>query len=118
MYGLPENTDLSFFKGLPLLQVCFGEHDLILRFDNDVGVTITSSIGVLRGSDGCECTSEFRKAAPSLLSLLNHVVTDVTGETSGTLTLFFEGDIRIVVLDDSADYESYVINFRNQVIVV
>jgi hypothetical protein len=45
VYGLPDETDLTFFIGTELQQVCIGRHEVILRFGDDLSITVESDIG-------------------------------------------------------------------------
>lgn len=46
MNGLPPGTDLSFLRGVELLQVCVGAKELILTFHPDMSVTIDGTFQV------------------------------------------------------------------------
>ena len=118
MYGLPPNLDLSFFVGRELYSVHFAMHSLILHFDGDVSVTVTSSVGYM-GSDGnIQQSEDFREAAPAVLALLNQTILYAEGTEAGTLTLKFDGGGMLIIYDDSKHYESYTITNGTQTIVV
>lgn len=118
MYGLPLDINLTFFTGKALSQACFGVHDLILSFDDDIGITITSSISYSYAGESILQTKEFCKAALAITSLLNRVVHHVQGDVTGTLTITFEDGAILQVYDDSTQYESYVIRNGQQLIIV
>jgi hypothetical protein len=118
MYGLEQNVDLGFFIGRTLLQACFGVHDLILNFDEDVCVTVTSSLGISDNNGQLRICDDFRQAASVILAQLNRTVLTVNGEPNGTLTLVFDGGERLAFYDDSDKYESYVIQFGKRIVVV
>lgn len=118
MYKLPNGINLDFFVKKTLLQICVGVHDLIFNFDDDLAVTVTSSIGYV-DSDGKSYQSDnFCEIIATLVKLLNHSVVYAKGEVSGTLTLKFDNGMEIAIYDDSEQYESYVINKGDQIIVV
>ncbi len=118
MYGLPHDVNLDFFEGKVLLQACFGAHDLILNFDGDVSVTVTSSIGWASPDGAIQRHDDFRQVAPQVLGLLNQPVTSATAVDAGTLSLHFADGSRLYVYDDSKEYESYTIKNGDQMIVV
>ena len=118
MYGLPQNVNLAFFAGRTLLQVCIGAHDLILNFDGNVSVTVTSSVGCIGPDGAIQQYVNFRLAAPAVLDLLNHVIVSAEGDQEGTLTLKFQDGGTLSIYDDSKEYESYIIRSNEQVIVV
>ena len=118
MYGLPHDIDLTFFRGKTLLQVCIGAHDLILNFDGDVNVTVTSSIGCVDSSGITQNYSSFREAACAVANFLNQTAVFAEGNKLSTLILKFDGGGMLLIYDDSKDYESYTIKHERREIVV
>jgi hypothetical protein len=120
VYGLPLNIDLSFLAGKVLLQICFGANEVVLNFDGNVTIVVTSSIACRKGIVGhlCQKFQEYKSAAAMLLEFLQQVVTSAQGEEDGTLTLTFDDSSAIVLYDDSEHYESYIIKHGNGTIVV
>lgn len=118
MYGLRKDINLRFFEGRTLLQVCFGLHDLILNFDGDVSVTVTSSVGCVTSGGSIQRCDDFRQVAPTLVALLNQSVRSAEGDEAGTLTIRFDGGGMLSIYDDSEEYESYTIKNGTRLIVV
>jgi hypothetical protein len=118
MYGLPKGEDFAFFIGRTLLQACFGGHDLILNFDEDVRVTVTSSVGCLVSSASIRRFTDFRQAAPFVLALVNRTISAVETGENGTLTLKFDNGGSLELYDDSNDFESYSIKHGEHTIVI
>ncbi len=118
MYGLPRDVDLAFFIGKTLLQVCIGAHDLILNFDGDVSVTVTSAVACRGSNASIEKYSDFREAAYAVAALLNHSVISAEGDDAGTLAITFDGGEVLFIYDDSREYESYTITSDGGLIVV
>lgn len=118
MYGLPSTLDLSFLCGKTLLQVCVGGADLILNFDGDLSITVTSSLGWINAQKAHNVYEDFSEAVSVVATLLNKSVVSARGNPSGTLTLEFVGDLTLELYDDSKQYESYVIKNGSDVIVV
>jgi hypothetical protein len=117
MYGLPRDTDLSFFEGAVLTQVCIGENEVIIHFDNDAGITIQSSV---RLSDG-ERTRIFEGAPDTgvaLVRLLGQAVATAAVEPGGVTRLEWRSGTALRILDSWAEYESYVITHDGKTIVV
>jgi hypothetical protein len=118
MYGLDTTIDLSFLKGREILQVAIGIHDVQFVFDKDVKISIT---GLFR----CICraaTSEWQPGAPQAaapaLRLLGATVEQVHGQRDGTLELKLSTGDRLMVLDNSKEFESYTITRPGETIVV
>ena len=118
MYGLPRDIDLGFFDGKTLLQVCFGLHDLILNFDGDVSVTVTSSLGCIDSTGELKPHDDFHQVSVELLHLINQSVQFAEGDEAGTLMLKFDGGGILAVYDDSEEFESYTIRNGRKTIVV
>lgn len=118
MYGLKPDADLSYFVGTVLLQLCFGAHDLILHFTDDVSITVMSSIGLPSPGAVNYRYVDFTQAATPLLALLNLEVVGSKGSEDGTLTLEFSGGKFLYVYDDSQNYESYIMKYGSEEIVV
>lgn len=93
-------------------------HDLILNFDKNVSVTVTSSVGCTSPKGTIVNYDDFRQAAPDLMAMINHTVISAEGYEGGKLCLVFDGDKKLVLYDDSKDYESYTIKHGNELIVV
>ena len=118
MYGLPQDVNLAFFNDKTLLQACFGAHELILNFDGDVSLTVTSSVSCVAPDGTMQRYDDFCQAAAEVLALLNRTVLFAEGDAAGTLTLRFDGGQKLVIYDDSKAYESYIIKNGGQIIVV
>jgi hypothetical protein len=117
-YGLPSGTSLDFIKGTTLRQACFGPHDLILKFDEPVSISIWSSIAVGPVGTNLLRHSRFEEISQAILNLLNRTVLNAGWTPNGTVSLTFEGSDLLEVYDDSANYESYTISALAGLIVV
>lgn len=119
MYGLPLDTDLSFFRGRQLRQLCIGCNEAILKFGDHVSLTIQTDIG--HKSTARELIALYKMilpAVPMLVSLINSTVTNACAIPPGTLALeFSNGDI-LEIYDSSSEFESYQIWHDNHLIVV
>lgn len=118
MFGLRADVDLTFLVGRTLEQVCFGLHDLILNFDAQTSILITSCIEIGSKSGELRRHTDFRDGAPGLLLFVDDVVTKANGSSDGTLTLDFGGGGSLIIYDDSRQFESYVIKAGQRTIVV
>lgn len=119
MYGLPENIDLSFFHGKVLQQVCIGYNEAILRFGDDVSITIETDIG--HKSSAGEITALYKTiipSAPMLASFMHSSIVKASAILPGTLALEFSNGEVLEVYDTSSQYESYIIKYGDKTIVV
>jgi hypothetical protein len=118
MHGLPPTLDLSFFKDRALLQVCVGENELILNFEESVSVNVSSRIGWIGAKGRRDTYEDFSKAATAVITLLHDVVVSAHGDTKGTLTLDFGSGVKLEFYDTSQRHESYLIKHQEELIVV
>jgi hypothetical protein len=110
--GLRKDEDLTFIVGRTLEQVCFGQFQISLRFNDEVTVDVESSIMV----GGTEVTTS---TSARLLAFLGGIVAAVSVVGEGDLDLSFEGRReRLLIRDSNRDYESYSITFPGRTIVV
>jgi hypothetical protein len=118
MYGLRSDTNLNFLKGATLIQVCFGPHDLILNFTENVSISIYSAVSF--GATGANPPrhTAYDQVSQGILRLLNKAVLDVGWTPDGMVSLTFEGNGVLEMYDDSTQYESYTIASPSGLIVV
>lgn len=118
MYGLPKDISVTFFHERTLLQLCIGVHDLILNFDNEIRITVTSAVALVDSTNTVQRSDDFRAVVTNLVRLLNQKVVSAQGDESGTLTLGFDNGQVLAIYDDSKEYESYTIKNGAQNIIV
>jgi hypothetical protein len=120
MYGLPSDTDVSFIARQRLIQACFGQNDLILKFDENgyVSILVMSAIGCIPSTGVCRRVADFREAANFVLGLLGVLVSSVQVIAEGTLSITFESGERLEIYDDRRQFESYTIEHSGKTIVV
>ena len=119
MYGLADDTDLSFFNNIELSLVAVGKYSIRFVFENDIDILVHDSrfehfnaAGVLLTPDG-----EFKDGARSLPSLIGQIA--VSGRNDdGVLVIDFDNGESLRLYDDSEHYESYVIGGPNIEIIV
>ena len=119
MYGLQSNTDLSFFGGAVLSQICVGQNEIQFYFDQGAGVNAEGGVSV-SGADGRDSGVLVNSVETGqvALSLLGALVLAADVEEGGVLAVEFEGGRRLRVHDTNAHYESYQISFGDLLYVV
>ena len=118
MYGLKEETDVSFLKGRELIQVAVGCYQIIFAFDEETTISVESGYELHANEGTTVWTPGKVHTAASALDLLGRTITEVRGEVSGTLTITFSGGDLLVISDSSKHYESYQITKPGCTIVV
>jgi hypothetical protein len=113
-------TDLSFLEKATLIQICMGANDLGLVFDGPVRPTsnvMISSVFAIRLSDQSASQHELEEGH-LLRPFLNRDVITANWAENGTLVLTFDKNDQILVLDNSDQFESYIITHGNTTIVI
>lgn len=118
MYGLPKDLDLSFLRGVELLQVCIGAYQIILNFNNDVSIAIEGDyrVSVIDGDD--RLFEDTRDSAGALVKFISDSISEVHGLPDGTLRLVFAANGEIELYDSSEHYESYQITHGDAIHIV
>jgi len=109
MFGLKENTDLSFLNEKELIQVGIGFNDLVLYFEENIHISITSECEFEDQLSQNENIDDYKKSANLICSLLGSTICNVIGGINGTLELGFSNGCKLKICDDSEHYESYLI---------
>lgn len=118
MYGLSDMTDLSFFHGKALVQVCLGCNESILWFDDNLSVVITTEVGH-KSAD--VLMAIYYTAIPSaslLASLLHFTVTKASVKAPSTRILAFSNGETLEIDDSNPQFESYIIRNGDSIIIV
>jgi hypothetical protein len=118
MFGLPADTDLTFLLERVLVQICFGENDVFLNFDNPISIRIESSITLVEASGESRFFDNLLEVVPHLRSLLGEQVRAAHVVASGTLVLEFSSGTQVKIHDDSQQFESYSVHHPGGVIIV
>ena len=118
MYGVPEKERLIGLIGKELLQICFGVHQVIFNFDQNVQITIESRIERSVPRRGASNRDECCSRESFLTKLLGSTVSDVDRIDDKTLRLTFSSGKSIELTDDSDRYESFQIKVGGELIVV
>ncbi|WP_188037031.1 DUF6188 family protein [Actinotalea sp. JY-7885] len=117
MYGLPAATDLSALNGLILLQVCVGQNEVILRFDDTSWIRVESAMRLV--PDGATPIQEQDGVLRELFAALGAPIEAVQWTVEGTVRIRFQGrDAHVEIVDDDPHYESFMIQLKDQPAIV
>jgi hypothetical protein len=116
MNGLPEAFDASFLVGASLVQVCVGLHEVILRFAEDIDVTIECDVDVVT-TTGAASMGSAPEIGRAFVAVLGQRITAAHGSPGGDLAIEL-GAARFVLHDSSASYESYQVRHGDHLVVV
>lgn len=118
MYGLPENINLDFLKDKTLIQICISSHQIIMRFDEDISISIESLIKLLKNNGENYVYDDFTSINKDFLALLGNSIVNVISHEAGTLSLIFGNGSKVELTDDNIKYESYHIVRSGKVVVI
>lgn len=118
MFGLPADVDVSFLVGAVLIQVCAGENEVVLNFDEDVSIMSAATIRYAEDGEPQRELEDARTVSKALIDLLGQTIVRADGNLDGTLRLFWSNDSRVELLDSWGDYESYTVRHGETLIVV
>ena len=97
MATMDTKEKFTFLHGLELVQVCVGQHQIILNFEKDASVTL-------------ECDYEVNGAVGdvlAVLSLLGKSATNVNGDSTGKVEISFTNGSVVVLIPRMDGMESY-----------
>lgn len=117
MYGLPAGVDFNFFVRCILTQVCFGAHEVTLRFGDELAVTVEGKLGIQLSDAAERVYEDLRLVAAELVQLIEVPVVDAIPE-SGLLTLVLENGCHVRIYDSEVHYESFQIRYGDTLYVV
>ena len=114
MYGVKDNAIFQLIIGAELIQVCFGQNDLLLNFLEDIAITVLVDIGLTE--------SDFLPVHPNsashfFVSLLGKKISDVVLLDEKTIEIKFN-DAVFQIKDDSEQFESMSFRFKDQLVVI
>jgi len=112
VYGLPGDFDASPFVGRTLDLVSFSANTIHFNFDDDVSITVEGTYDHITPSGEAECEVPVEHSA--LMQLVGESVLIAEASEDGTLDLLFSNKQRLIVYDNSDQYESYKINIRGR----
>jgi hypothetical protein len=118
MHGLPEDTDLTFFRGAALQQACVGQNEVILRLDPDIEVMVAGDIRMTSAAGVAQLSQTAPRSGCLLVSLLGRVVEAAHPEADGSMKLTWNSGEIVEVLDSFPEFESYTVRSGERVIVV
>jgi hypothetical protein len=119
VFGLPTDTDLGFLQGEELIQVCFAQYQVQLHFYN-ARLAIESKYCLRESDSSVEQIYERDRVAEghALVPLLGQSIRIARVVANGVLELEFGTGVILTVYDDSEQYESYTIKYKNGLIVI
>lgn len=117
MYGLPKGADLQFLIGKELVQVCVGMYQVILRFYEELTISLECECEVIPALPG-RVPATSQAAVTSLISLIGTKITTANSIGNGDLAAGFSDGTTLLICDSNGNTESYqIIDEVHEIIV-
>jgi hypothetical protein len=117
MHGIPKDTDLSPLVGTTLEQLCIGLHEIILRFGDNLSLTVEGSLRIDFDSTSWN-GSKYGEAANVFAALLGVEVIRCAVIDSKTLCIEFANGGVVTAYDSKDCYESFQLRLGDRLVVV
>lgn len=117
MNGLPKTTDLTALAGGLLTQLCISEHQIILKVDNEIQISVEGEIDLYLGSQPPISLTDYRFYANVLCEFIGIAICVASVSPDGGLKLKFSEDREIVIRNSSNEYESFQVKIGDLVLV-
>jgi hypothetical protein len=117
MYGLPSDFDPDVFVGRELENVTFAQNLIVLRFTG-ISVNLEGTVPYKVSPSSDEQYESPPVVQSSLVGAVGRTVEATELKSPKELVLRLSNGFEVVLLDDSDQYESYLISFGEREIVV
>ena len=109
MYGLQSSTDLTFLVGRKLEQLRLGEFDVQFSFDLDITISVQSRINYISEQESTLISAEHPYQTKDLWQLIGLKVLKIEILADGNLSISFDSDKSIIIIEIQDNFESYTI---------
>jgi hypothetical protein len=113
MYGLDRTVSISFLVERKVEQICVGEFQSQIRFDEDVVISVEGDVTI----DGQRYGGP-RASAGSLLALLGTRISGAKNPGNGDIELTMANGCALTVHDSEREHESYSVTWQGGTLVV
>ena len=118
MFGLDADVDIDFLIEKELIQVCYGQYEIILNFFLDVSISVEGKVCISEDN----FKNSFNCNDPKLVVWLHDMIGDKISATEnkgyGNITLIFSSGKSLMIMDSFTDGESYSITSDKIQIIV
>lgn len=118
MYGLPDDFDPGVFVGRRLESITFAENVIVLTFSEGVTVSISGTVFYQEAADTPRRRERPLTTHTSFVGAVGRTVEATDLKSPQELILRLEKGFSITLVDDSDEYESYLISLGDRDIAV
>ncbi len=117
VHGLSTSTDLSFVVGKRVDHICYGLYTISIGLE-DSAISVEGKHAYTAANERQTLWERGSPPSTDLLGLLGTEVVNASVIEDGTVELSFSRGDRLLLFDDSDQYESYQIQSGNHLIIV
>lgn len=108
------DTSFNFLQNKQLMQVCVGENEILLRFDDQITTTIEVPISHTQSGDSVNKIENFRTDQCTLTQLLGSKLSSATLTEGQCLTLAFSNGDKLSFQSDGSGNECFQISTADE----
>jgi len=117
MKGLPPTVDLTSLSRARVIQLCFGENEFQVHFDNTARVVVESDMTLCEPQSIDVRIVKYGEAASQLCRILGDRVLNAVRTADGGLLLRFERGAELQILNNNAQFESFQVHIAGETYV-
>ena len=118
MYKINENINFKEFIDMELIQLSIGLYQIILNFSGDVCISIQSLLKLDNLETEILVSCDKPESSKHLVCLLGSKIVDVNILSETILVLTFDNEMKLSLIDNSEQYESFDIQTPTQNIII
>ena len=117
MRNWTDDIDISFLVGKELTQIRISHNKLSMIFDQNVSIHCETSVVVIDQNGKKDILENYGIAAMEIISLVNENVVESTLNEDYSILINFSDGKSIRIIDDSEQYESFQIEYGEEILV-
>jgi hypothetical protein len=117
MHRIAKDTDLSPLAGKMVEQVCIGRHQVIVRLEDELCISIEGDFQFGSAASG-EREMDYRHAAQKFADLLERRILKAEVIQNDVVVVEFSDGARLTIFDSSDQYKSFQIKLPDRLVVV
>ena len=117
MNGLPAAADLSPMVGATVLQLCFGEFQMVINCDRAIRIAVESQCQYRDPHQVETVIESYRTAAAPLCGVIGQVIVHARRQSDGGLSLKFANGSALEIRNNNSSYESVQLHLGDDIFV-
>ena len=119
MYKLNSSEHLNYLVGKELIQVCVGLYQVILRFTDELSISIECLYKITNEEDGSiDASGDNPHATINFVDFLGYSIESIHLKSDHELAINFSNNWSLILIADHENTESFVITGKTFQIVI